>query len=544
MVGAAQADLEAPAPGREKAAGPAAGAAPPCGAVPAPAQKRRFAKVLESIKSSGVEAHPEAATAEAHLAGQACLLLYGLNMLFVGRIHLALLVSDARFVSAADEPRPHEPRTLRGVRVLDVLVSVSWACVLLWLARELSCRRLQPVHARRMVVASMGIAAVLYLLGALCDYGQCHLQAGGIGSRCNGVSCMHVAFLCMLCTVFGHWYPRYLGFVVFVAQGWLRLDMVFRDSVAGSVGIADRLLCCSIALCFVALPLYVYAQELATAAQKLCVQRWRQESDERMNEFDNPVQKPAVDGHPLRQVAALAVDSVPARLTQDESRLGAVGKTSPRVEALCEEAPERVKVDDSKVGTVSTTNGDGEKVVMKTEPGTSVALDGALLQWATMVATGDATIDAKIAAVAKQVATEVSTSAAYEEEKPLESSKSIHADRKRRRRAEQNQLVAALDRLLPDGARRGGFKGAGPRSAGVWGRSFFNVLTDAIQHLRAFRAAQAEEATSRNGTLAALGFCYRDGLNPAPRMPVPSPLASSVCSVCSLLFQFLWYATG
>jgi hypothetical protein len=196
------------------------------------------------------------------------------------------------------------------------------------------------------------------------------------------------------------------------------------------------------------------------------------------------------------------------------------------------------------VGTVSTTNGDGKKVVMKTEPGTSVALDGALLQWATMVATGDATIDAKIAAVAKQVATEVSTSAAYEEEKPLESSKSIHADRKRRRRAEQNQLVAALDRLLPDGARRGGFKGAGPRSAGVWGRSFFNVLTDAIQHLRAFRAAQAEEATSRNGTLAALGFCYRDGLNPAPRMPVPSPLASSVCSVCSLLFQFLWYATG
>ena len=45
-------------------------------------------------------------------------------------------------------------------------------------------------------------------------------------------------------------------------------------------------------------------------------------------------------------------------------------------------------------------------------------------------------------------------------------------------------LVANLDLALPEGARRGGFKGAGPRSTGVWGRSFFNVISDTIAHLR------------------------------------------------------------
>ena len=63
------------------------------------------------------------------------------------------------------------------------------------------------------------------------------------------------------------------------------------------------------------------------------------------------------------------------------------------------------------------------------------------------------------------------------------------AQRKRRVRDEQNELLASLDKLLPGDARRGGFKGAGPRSAGGLGRSTFNILTDTIHHLRAQQAA-------------------------------------------------------
>ena len=69
-------------------------------------------------------------------------------------------------------------------------------------------------------------------------------------------------------------------------------------------------------------------------------------------------------------------------------------------------------------------------------------------------------------------------------------------------------LVAKLDRMLPDDARRGGFKGAGPRSAGVWGRSFFNVLSDTIEHLKGLGPRSATEAPM---SLPAMGLSYFDG---------------------------------
>lgn len=76
-----------------------------------------------------------------------------------------------------------------------------------------------------------------------------------------------------------------------------------------------------------------------------------------------------------------------------------------------------------------------------------------------------------------------------------------HAQRKRKRREEQNKLVAHLDSLLPAEARNKYFKGAGPRSAGIWGRSFFNVMVDTISHLRSsgvttWRGAALEGANS------------------------------------------------
>ena len=60
------------------------------------------------------------------------------------------------------------------------------------------------------------------------------------------------------------------------------------------------------------------------------------------------------------------------------------------------------------------------------------------------------------------------------------------AERKKRRRNQQKLMVARLDCLLTQvGARKqhGEFKGAGPRSAGVGGRSIVHVLSDTIDHL-------------------------------------------------------------
>ena len=58
------------------------------------------------------------------------------------------------------------------------------------------------------------------------------------------------------------------------------------------------------------------------------------------------------------------------------------------------------------------------------------------------------------------------------------------ANLKRQQRARQNQLVATLDSLLPTEARCKPFKGAGPRSTGLQGRSVLNVLADCVQLIK------------------------------------------------------------
>jgi len=86
------------------------------------------------------------------------------------------------------------------------------------------------------------------------------------------------------------------------------------------------------------------------------------------------------------------------------------------------------------------------------------------------------------------------------------------ADRKKQRRGIQNLLIASLDQALPDIARSKAFKGAGPRSAGIRGRSIFNVLTDVIGHIKEthLQAASTLADKQRGGALreqnAQLGF--------------------------------------
>ncbi len=109
------------------------------------------------------------------------------------------------------------------MRVLDVLMVFTWAPVLIWQAHQLGRRRQTPTGPLRTVAAGLGGAAVVYFVGALCDYGPCHFQAGGIGTRCNGMACVSVSCLCLVCTVVGHRNPRFLAFAVFTAQGIHRL---------------------------------------------------------------------------------------------------------------------------------------------------------------------------------------------------------------------------------------------------------------------------------------------------------------------------------
>ena len=77
------------------------------------------------------------------------------------------------------------------------------------------------------------------------------------------------------------------------------------------------------------------------------------------------------------------------------------------------------------------------------------------------------------------------------------------AERKKRRRNQQKMMVARLDCLLTQvGARKqhGEFKGAGPRSAGVGGRSIVHVLSDTIDHLLDGRVSSVPKQVSDSCT--------------------------------------------
>ena len=92
-------------------------------------------------------------------------------------------------------------------------------------------------------------------------------------------------------------------------------------------------------------------------------------------------------------------------------------------------------------------------------------------------------------------------------EDPAEISRSAFL--KRRQRARQNNKIVELDTLLPEEARSKPFKGAGPRSTGLRGRSVGNVLADCIRHIKSMHlqaaaarvdAAAAETQQPRQAT--------------------------------------------
>jgi len=403
----------------------------------------RFAELLEKMKATGIEEAPEKQTADADVAGQGCLLVFALNLFVFSYVHPLQLGTDARFVYAADVALPHESHTVRFVRVLDLIAVLGMGIACVGMVWALHTKRMTPV---RGVIAGLFCQAVAYLMGGGVDFLQCHVQAGGIGSKCHGLWCLEISAINLGMLTVTYFNPRYLFMAVFGLEGVQRImwasrtdqPMELRGTVFG------------MAIGLIVLLMVVYFQELATSmAAGSCSGKPAAlgMGKERDLEMDKPAQTLCTVPSALqRSVDCLDETGTAAERTKEtDTRLGgAPCKPAPCakdvyatcVEALSPAPPSRRKENDLRVGS------------------------GAQNQ--------------------AMAATEVP--------------KINHTDRKRRRREEQNTLVARLDRLLPDESRRGSFKGAGPRSAGVWGRSFFNVLSGSIESQKrraAFRLHRA-----------------------------------------------------
>jgi hypothetical protein len=341
----------------------------------------------------------------------------------------------------------------------------------------------------------MVCAVIAYLLGAVADYLQCHFQAGGIGTHCNGTSCLRVAGATLVCFAVGRWRPRFLFLFCFGVQGALRLEWAERGDLPDVL----RAIVVAFAITLITLPAVAYFRELA-AALILKVSG----GEEQGKEADLEMDASETEYHSAPWLLKLwmwmadtAAETLSAdgTLKQDCSKPAAA---SPPLDAdharpcICVEAalPEqpRVKENDGRAGCGSSS----ESTEYTPMPGQSPELVPEV-------------------PVMKRVAF---CDSVIKKELDCSTTKLKYTDRKRKRREELNSLVSTLDHLLPAEARRGGFKGAGPRSAGVLGRSFINVLTDTVEHLKILEA----HALSRKPTkLGDLRLTYRDG----PPLPPP-----------------------
>jgi len=490
-----------------------------------------FAAVFDGMKAAGIDSHPHNKSAEAYTAGQTCLLIFAINMMVVAIGHWQQLVSLHRFVYEPDAARPHKSETLRFVRMLDFAVNVCWSVTLTFVAGMLYTKRMTPSGGAKAVKLTMACAVVLYMIGAVADYLQCHFQAGGIGQRCHGLFCLQAAVLILFCLVVGHFRPRLLFMCCFTVQGALRLEWSSRSEQRGIL----RSTVVAVAVTLIILPVIAYFQEMVLALKRLecCGQGtvMTQTSKERDVEMDAqaPWDSSARAPSALERVADFALSQLGGQGGQAREGVhdGVDEEAGGQQACVCVQAcigadaqPQvRAKEDDGRVGCGSTPP-DSHNGVSNAAAGMNSGRGGAR---------------APGLAVREAVALPSCL------EPQGHQAKGKHTDRKRKRREEQNTLVSKLDRILPEEARRGGFKGAGPRSAGVWGRSFLNVLTDTIEHVRNIGAGSS---STNPKTLGAMQLTYRDCIVPpvpllprarfprrCPRPP-PPPRVSPVAPRC------------
>ena len=83
------------------------------------------------------------------------------------------------------------------------------------------------------------------------------------------------------------------------------------------------------------------------------------------------------------------------------------------------------------------------------------------------------------------------------QEEKLEPAEQKHAENKKQCRRQGSILIANLDRILPEAARRKAFKGAGMRSPGIHGRSTLNVIADCVDHIKGLHLEAAAALVHR-----------------------------------------------
>ena len=150
---------------------------------------------------------------------------------------------------------------MRFVRVLDLIAVLGMGIACMGMVWALHTKRMTPAQRRRGVIAGLFCQAVAYLMGGGVDFLQCHMQAGGIGSKCHGLWCLEISAITLGVLTVTYFNARYLFMAVFGLEGVQRIMWASRtDQPMELCGSAFGM-----AIGMIVLPMVVYFQELAAS---------------------------------------------------------------------------------------------------------------------------------------------------------------------------------------------------------------------------------------------------------------------------------------
>ena len=193
-------------------------------------------------------------------SGQGCTFFFGLQLSIFGIIHVGQLLGEERFVYAPDRPLAHASRTLRWVRVLDVLISCVFGICFMRLALMLRRKKISGSAARKRLVQLLSIASAAYMVGALVDVVQCRHQGGGTGSHCHGYNCLRLSVFLGVSAVVGEYQQHCFCGLWFGGSGIYRILWVLREERGDLVSVAVLLVSTPL-LVFLAT---VYVEDMVT----------------------------------------------------------------------------------------------------------------------------------------------------------------------------------------------------------------------------------------------------------------------------------------
>ncbi len=204
-------------------------------------------------------------------SGQGCTFFFGLQLSIFGIIHVGQLLGEERFVYAPDRPLAHASRTLRWVRVLDVLISCVFGICFMRLALMLRRKKISGSAARKRLVQLLSIASAAYVVGALVDVLQCRHQGGGTGSHCHGYNCLRLSVVLGVSAVVGEYQQHWFCGFCFGGLGIYRISWVLRE---------ERGVLVSVAVLLVSTPLLVFLAVLYVEDMVTWDNNWRSKREQ------------------------------------------------------------------------------------------------------------------------------------------------------------------------------------------------------------------------------------------------------------------------